>query len=177
MNQLSKYFLRASTTRWRSIRPTSSPNRCRKRPHAAALDRPRRPRHLPVLAESAVDADPGGHDPGLARRHVLRHEDLRLHDQHDHALRVDPSDRTGRRQRDRRHREHRPTHRDEKGRHSGIAAPRKRCPRSRARWWPRRSYCSRCSFRWPSFPGTTGQLYKQFALTIAARSRSRSSTR
>ena len=45
-------------------------------------------------AESAFDADSGGDDSGLADRHVLRDADLRLHDQHDHALRADARDGT-----------------------------------------------------------------------------------
>ena len=36
------------------------------------------------------------------------------------------------------------------------------------RRWSRSCWCcARCSFRWPSCSGITGQLYKQFAITIA----------
>ena len=37
-----------------------------------------------------------------------------------------------------------------------------------ARWWPSPSCWWRCSSRWRFFPGTTGAIYRQFALTIAA---------
>jgi hypothetical protein len=57
--------------------------------HAAALHRARRAGDLRLPAESALHVDSGGDDSGLADRNVLRDEDLRFHDQHDHALRPD----------------------------------------------------------------------------------------
>ena len=60
------------------------------------------------------------------------------------------------------------------------ANPRARSPGSRRRMRPRRRWarspprsspspwcCCRCSCRWRSFPGITGQLYKQFAVAVA----------
>ena len=45
--------------------------------------------------------------------------------------------------------------------------PRRRWTKSAARWSRSCWCCARCSSRWPSSSGITGQLYKQFAITIA----------
>ena len=47
-------------------------------------------------------------------------------------------------------------------------APPRRCAKFKAPSSRRRSCCSPSSFPSAFFPGTTGQIYKQFALTIAA---------
>jgi multidrug efflux pump len=43
----------------------------------------------------------------------------------------------------------------------------RRCARSAARSSPSRWCCARCSCRWPSSTGVTGEFYRQFAVTIA----------
>ena len=45
--------------------------------------------------------------------------------------------------------------------------PRRPCPRSPARSSRSRWCCCRCSCRWRSFPGISGQLFQQFAVTVS----------
>ena len=116
-----------------------------------------------------VDAHPGRDDSGLADRHVLRHEALRLHDQHDHALRPHARDRARRRRRHRRHRKHRAAHGHEhRERRLGSRARKTAMNEIQSAVVASSLVLLAVFVPVAFFPGTTGQLYKQFALTIAA---------
>jgi HAE1 family hydrophobic/amphiphilic exporter-1 len=128
-------------------------------------DRAGRAGDLPVLAGLAHHADPRAHHSDLADRNVLPDERARLLDQPAHAVRADAGDGSGRRRRDRGDREHRALHPRE-----GDAAARGRA-RSDAEIQGAVVASSLVLLAVfvpvAFFPGTTGQLYKQFALTIA----------
>ena len=111
-------------------------------------------------------ADPGDHDPGVARRHVRVRQAVRLLDQHADAVRHHARHRPRRRRCDRGDREHRAAH--------------PRVPTSRAREAASDAMGEVIGAVIATalvlvavfvpvafFPGTTGRLYQQFALTIA----------
>ena len=127
--------------------------------------RPGRARRLRLPAGLADDGDPDDRHSGLADRHLRGDERARLQHQHHHPVRPGAVDRHRRRRRHHRRRE-RPAEAERRAWHRATRRWR-RCARSPGRSSPPRWCCSRCSCRSGFIPGITGQLYQQFALTIA----------
>ena len=129
-------------------------------------DHPRRHRHLRVPADVAQHDHSDDDDPGLADRRVRVHQADGLFHQHADALRHHPGHGHRRRRRDRRHREHRTAH-------PGVSASRRKQAAVDAMGEVLGAVIATALVLIAVFvpiaffPGTTGRLYAQFAMTIA----------
>ena len=111
---------------------------------------------------------PAHHDSGVAHRHVCVRQAVRLLDQHADALRHHARHRPRRRRCDRGDREHRAPHpRATTGSAASRPASDARCSEVTGAVIATALVLAAVFVPVAFFPGTTGRLYQQFALTIA----------